>query len=154
MVFTGDVSAEEIYTLADEYFAGISAQEPPAAVRTVEPKQQGERRIRIEAPAQTPLLHMVFHAYSAKDPETLHLNLLLNILVGGDSLCAAISIASIIAKYLRELLMARLNRYFCSRLAGLEPTEGYFRDGNRFVAETTELRGELGIADSDFLRAR
>lgn len=75
-------------------------------------------------------------------------------LVGGDSRCAAISIASIIAKYTRELLMARLNRYFCSRLDSLAPTEGYFRDGNRFVAETRELRAELGIADIDFIRSR
>lgn len=75
-------------------------------------------------------------------------------LVGGDSRCAAISIASIFAKYTRELLMARLNDYFCSRLEGLEPTEGYFRDGRRFVDETAELRARLGIADVDFIRSR
>ena len=39
----------------------------------------------IETDAQTPLLHMVFHAGSAADPETLHMSLLLNILAGGDS---------------------------------------------------------------------
>jgi ribonuclease HII len=75
-------------------------------------------------------------------------------LVEGDSRCAAISIASIIAKYTRELLMARLNDFFCSRQPGLAPTEGYFRDGRRFVTETAALRAELGIADADFVRIR
>ncbi len=85
MVFTGDITADEIFALADEYFAPIPAQEPPGRVRTIEPEQLGERRIVVEADAQTPLLHLAFHAGNANDPETLPLSLLLNILVGGDS---------------------------------------------------------------------
>ena len=75
-------------------------------------------------------------------------------LVAGDSRCAAISMASIAAKYIRELLMARLNDFFCSRIEGLAPTEGYFSDGKRFVRETAELRARLGIADEAFVRSR
>ncbi|MGI9222425.1 MAG: M16 family metallopeptidase [Woeseiaceae bacterium] len=85
MVFAGDVTASEIFELAESHFGPIPAQEPPPPVRTVEPKQQGERRLEILTPAQTPLLHMAFHAGSATDPETAPLNLLLNILVGGGS---------------------------------------------------------------------
>ena len=85
MVITGDVTPEEIFELADDYFAGIKAQEAPQAVRTVEPEQHGERRFVIEVDAPTPLLHMTFAAGSATDPDTLPLNVLLNILVGGDS---------------------------------------------------------------------
>jgi len=85
MVFTGDITPDEVFALADEYFAPIPAQEPPGRVRTVEPEQAGERRILIETNAQTPLLHLAFHAGSANDPETLPMSLLLNILVGGDS---------------------------------------------------------------------
>ncbi len=85
MVFAGDVTAAEIFELAEEFFAPLSAQEPPPAVRTIEPEQQGTRRVAVAAPAQTPLLHMAFHAGSATDPDTPPLNLLLNILVGGES---------------------------------------------------------------------
>jgi len=85
MVFTGDVTPEEIYTYAMTYFAGIPAQEPPAAIRTVEPQQRGARRTEINIAAQTPLLHLAFHAGSATDPETLPISLLLNILVDGHS---------------------------------------------------------------------
>jgi len=85
MVFTGDVEPEEIFTLAEDYFGPISDQEPPGPVTTVEPEQRGERRLLVMADAPTPLLHMSFHAGSATDPETLPLNVLLNILVGGSS---------------------------------------------------------------------
>jgi zinc protease len=61
------------------------AQPPPPPIRTIEPEQEGERRIVVEAPAQTPLLHIAFHAGSASDPDSLPLRLLFNILTGGDS---------------------------------------------------------------------
>ena len=48
-------------------------------------EQQGERRVVIETDAQTPMLHIAFHAASAADPETLALTLLLLILAEGDS---------------------------------------------------------------------
>jgi len=85
IIITGDVTPAEIFKLADEYFASIPAQEPPPPVRTIEPKQQGVRRIIVEADAQTPMLHLAFHAGNATAPETQPLNLLLNILVGGES---------------------------------------------------------------------
>jgi len=85
MVFTGDVTPEEVYNYALTYFGGIPAQEPPAGIRTIEPEQLGTRRIALQAPAQTPLLHVAFHAGSATDPETLPMTLLLDILSEGDS---------------------------------------------------------------------
>ena len=85
LVISGDVTPAEIFTLAEEYFAPTAAQPPPPPVRTIEPPQQGARRIVVEADAQTPMLHLAFHAGSATAPETLPLNLLLNILVGGES---------------------------------------------------------------------
>lgn len=85
MVFTGDITAEEVFLLAAKYFGPIPAQDPPQRIRTVEPEQMGERRIVIETVAPTPLLHMVFHAGNATDPETQPLNLLLKILVDGSS---------------------------------------------------------------------
>ncbi len=85
MVFTGDVSHEEIFDLAENYFGEIDAQDAPPPIRTVEPEQQGERRLLIEADAPTPLLHVTFHAGNAVDPGTLPLNVLLNVLVGGSS---------------------------------------------------------------------
>jgi zinc protease len=85
MVFAGAVSPEEVFQLADKYLRPIPAQAPPPPVRTVEPEQSGERRLTIETETQAPLLHLAFHAGSAADPETQHMNLLLNILTTGTS---------------------------------------------------------------------
>jgi zinc protease len=85
VVIIGDVTPKEIFALADKYFAPIPAQDAPPEIRTVEPAQDGARRIIVESPAQTPLLHVAFHSGAARDPETLHMTLLLNILTAGDS---------------------------------------------------------------------
>jgi zinc protease len=85
MVFTGDVTPEEIFELAEKYFGEIPAQTPPQAIRTAEPEQLGERRLLIEIESPTPLLHVSFLAGSATDPSTQAMNVLLNILVGGES---------------------------------------------------------------------
>jgi zinc protease len=85
MVFAGDVTPEEIYLLADQYFSAIPRQHPPQPITIVEPEQQGERRFVIEAETPTPLLHVAFHAGATADPETLHFDLLLAILAEGDA---------------------------------------------------------------------
>ena len=85
MVVVGDVTPDEIFELAEDYLEDIPAQVPPPGVRTVEPEQQGERRVVIRTDAQTPMLHVAFHAGAAADPETLAMRLLLSTLVGGDS---------------------------------------------------------------------
>jgi len=85
VVITGDVTPGEVFELAEEYFGPTPAQEAPPAVRTVEPEQQGARRIAVDAAAQTPLLHLAFHAGAAADPESLPMGLLLSILTGSES---------------------------------------------------------------------
>ena len=85
MVIAGDVTPEEIYLLADQYFSPIPRQHPPEAITVAEPEQRGERRFVIEAPAPAPLLHVAFHGGATRDPETLHMDLLLAILADGNA---------------------------------------------------------------------
>ena len=85
MVFAGDVTPEEIYLLAEQYLSPIPRQHPPPEITTVEPEQQGARRVLVETDAQAPLLHMAFHAGATADADTLHLDLLLAILAEGGS---------------------------------------------------------------------
>jgi zinc protease len=85
MFIVGDIEPEAAFKLADRYLAGIPAQPAPPAVTTQEPPQLGERRIRIERDAQTPLLAMAWHTAAASAREARVMEVLLSILGDGDS---------------------------------------------------------------------
>ena len=85
LVFAGDVVPERVFELARKYFEPIPRQEPPQEVRASEPEQLGERHFVIERKAQTPLVQIAYKAPAAADARGPAVNLLLSILVDGDS---------------------------------------------------------------------
>jgi zinc protease len=85
LVLVGDVDPKEVLALAREYLEPIPAQPPPAPIRTQEPEQQGERRVRIEADAPTPLVQFAYHSIAGADPRQPALDLLARILTDGDA---------------------------------------------------------------------
>jgi zinc protease len=85
MFIVGDVDPDAVFKLAEKYIGGIPAQPAPAAVTTREPPQLGERRIRIEREAQTPLLAMAWHTAASAEREARVMEVLLSILGDGDS---------------------------------------------------------------------
>jgi zinc protease len=85
MIVVGDVTADEVFALAKKYIEPIPAQAPPEPVRTVEPEQQGERRVTFTKDAQVPLVQIAYHVGAADDPERESLDLLEAILTRGDS---------------------------------------------------------------------
>lgn len=56
-----------------------------------------------------------------------------------------VALASMTAKYVRELLMMRLNRYFKSHMPELKPTAGYVEDGRRYIGDIEPLITRLGV---------
>ncbi|MGH8237691.1 MAG: M16 family metallopeptidase, partial [Steroidobacteraceae bacterium] len=85
LVLVGDVEPKSALALARQYFEPIPAHAPPEPIRTQEPPQQGERRVIIEAEAQTPLLQFAYHALSGSDPRQPALELMTRILTDGDA---------------------------------------------------------------------
>jgi predicted Zn-dependent peptidase len=78
----GDVNPAEARRMAEKYFGRIPAGPLPPMVRTVEPKQEGEKRVAVASPAQ-PFLAIAYKRpdqYSADDPV---LDILSDILSGG-----------------------------------------------------------------------
>lgn len=63
-----------------------------------------------------------------------------------------VALASMTAKYLRELAMEAFNRFWASRVAGLRPTAGYPVDARRFLAETEAARRAEAAPTSEFWR--
>jgi hypothetical protein len=58
--------------------------------------------------------------------------------VEGDGRHLEIALASIVAKYVRELFVARLNRHFAPRRPQVRPTAGYPQDAKRWLDEFGE----------------
>ncbi|MEM1445536.1 MAG: hypothetical protein AAGF84_05730 [Planctomycetota bacterium] len=69
-----------------------------------------------------------------------------------DDLHLTVALASMTAKYVRELYMARFQRWFAQRLPEVKPTAGYGTDANRFAAEVAPHLDSLGITREALIR--
>jgi hypothetical protein len=64
------------------------------------------------------------------------------------------ALASMTAKYHREVAMRAFNAFWTKRLPDLRPTAGYPGDAHRFKADIANLQQELGIEDRVLWRCR
>jgi ribonuclease HII len=64
------------------------------------------------------------------------------------------ALASMLAKYLRELSMRAFNAFWLAQSPGLKPTAGYPQDARRFKAEIAELQQKLQVADDVLWRVK
>ncbi len=85
MVAVGDVTADEIFQLAEKKLEPIASHAPPPKVTTREPEQIGERRVTVRKFAQLPLLMMGYHVPETASPDYYALDLLETILFSGQS---------------------------------------------------------------------
>lgn len=89
LVVVGDVNADEVFMLAQKYFAKIK----PSTIEITKPRldaeQKGERRITVKAPARLPYMIMGYKVPSYKtakeDWEPYALDVLAYVLSGGSS---------------------------------------------------------------------
>lgn len=64
------------------------------------------------------------------------------------------ALASMIAKYFREVCMEVWNRFWIHEVPGLKPTKGYPVDARRFKSEIADTQIRLGICDESIWRAK
>ena len=64
------------------------------------------------------------------------------------------ALASMTAKYLRELAMHAFNEYWVQQVAELKPTAGYPGDARRFKRQIAATQASLGISDRILWRVR
>jgi ribonuclease HII len=64
------------------------------------------------------------------------------------------ALASCFAKYLRELMVECLNRWFQARVPGLQPTAGYYTDGHRFLDDVGPHLQAAGLPRHRLVRVR
>ncbi|HEA25553.1 MAG TPA: insulinase family protein, partial [Ectothiorhodospiraceae bacterium] len=89
LVVVGDVSPQAVRELAQSHFGSIPPSTLPVQKPRREPKQQGERRITVRAPAEVAVLIMGYKTpvlHTTDEPwKAYALEMLANVLDGGDS---------------------------------------------------------------------
>ena len=86
LVVVGDVTVDEVRTLAERYFGPIEQQEVPDAKRPLELDEPGERRLRLHVQTQVPSLIMAFNTQSlatSENPRQIHALRLISALLDG-----------------------------------------------------------------------
>ena len=63
-------------------------------------------------------------------------------------------LASCFAKYLRELMVESMNRWFQSQVPDLKPTAGYYVDGRRFLDDVADQIEALALPRHRLVRVR
>jgi ribonuclease HII len=74
--------------------------------------------------------------------------------VGGEARHMPIALASMTAKYLRELFMERFNKFWAQHVEDIAPTAGYYTDGRRFYGQIKDAMATLGIDEDLVYRCR
>jgi hypothetical protein len=64
---------------------------------------------------------------------------------GGDARALPTALASMTAKYVRELYMAAFNDYWARRVDGLKPTAGYRGDSTRFLKDIAHVLKDQAV---------
>jgi ribonuclease HII len=78
----------------------------------------------------------------------------LHFAVGADDRFLPVSLASMVSKYVRELLIGDMNRYFVGFDADLKPTAGYWTDGLRFIEDLKTNLPHIQVDSNQLIRCR
>lgn len=119
-------SGDEVRVVCDRlggrtrYAGALARVLPGAAVETVE-ESEAQSRYRVERDGRRMVVLFMPECESAHLP---------------------VALASLVAKYVRELAMMRFNRYWCGRFPELKPTAGYVTDARRWLAEVATALSE------------
>ena len=65
-----------------------------------------------------------------------------------------VSLASMVSKYVREVMMDSINNYFQGFCPDIKRTAGYWQDGQRFVKDIAAMAPEFEYDPAVFVRTR
>jgi len=71
-----------------------------------------------------------------------------------DAESVAVALASMTAKYLREVCMKQFNRFWAKHVPGIEPTAGYPNDAKRFYTLIRPAMAKLGLSADQVWRKK
>ncbi|HEV8632619.1 MAG TPA: pitrilysin family protein [Chloroflexota bacterium] len=85
-VAVGDFGTDQLLRRIEELFGGIAAGGSPPEVRSVEPEQEGERRIRLRRPSPTAYFQVAYKAPPASHPDAIPMSVVDAVLSGAKSM--------------------------------------------------------------------
>jgi zinc protease len=155
LVLVGDFDPKQALALVRKHLEPLPANPPPPPIRTVEPKQQGERRVTIEAETQTPILQFAYHGIAASDARYETLDLLTRVLTDGDAsrlhraLVEERQIATAVESYIQAGFDPGLTWFMMTLPAGSDPVQA-----EAAFDEEIERITKNGIDERELERAR
>jgi len=78
----------------------------------------------------------------------------LHFAVGADDRFLPVALASMLSKFLRQLLIENINRYFTGFHTELKPTAGYWKDGLRFIEDLKQNIPHVAYDSNQLIRCR
>ncbi len=137
-VLDGETSDDQAHLVADRcggrfrYLAGLRQHLPGRDIRILEE-------------------HPEFSSYMIRRQEH---RVRISFAARGEDRAFPTALASCAAKYVRELMMECLNRWFLGRVPGLKRTAGYYTDGHRFLRDVACVTQEPGFPMEQLRRVR
>ncbi|MBN2180722.1 MAG: hypothetical protein JW715_02315 [Sedimentisphaerales bacterium] len=91
---------------------------------------------------------------SSYELKTARGSMRVHFVVGADEKYLPVSLASMVSKYLREVLIGCINRYFAGFSPDIKPTAGYWEDGLRFVEDLKANLPHIRFSQDQLVRCR
>jgi ribonuclease HII len=91
---------------------------------------------------------------SSYDLQTDSGGMRVHFVVSADQQYLPVSLASMVSKYLREVLIGCMNRYFTGFNPNIKPTAGYWEDGLRFIEDLKTNLPHIRFSQNQLIRCR
>lgn len=155
LIVAGDFDTKKAMKLIHQYYDDIPAQEPPKPVRTVEPEQLGERRGVVNKKAELPAVFIAYHAPDVKSDDIYTLDVLQQILTGGESsrLYRSLVRESQAAMSVTASFPWRIDPYLFEFNVKMKPGHETLEAEEAIYAELADII-ENGVLDEELARAK
>jgi zinc protease len=160
LVVVGDVTPQEVFTLAEQHFGRLKSKPLPVRKPQEEPPQLGLKRLTVKAPAELPYVLMAYRVPALrdlqKDWEPYALEMLANVLDGN----AAARLPRVLVRTERVADSAGASYDGIGRGPALFYLEGVPSDGKSVMEIEQALRREMrkiadeGVSEEELKRIR
>jgi len=159
MIASVNNKAKVLFSAVAELMQWVIQQFPDDTIEIVVDRQGGRSHYRRElqlmfADLSLRVIHEDQNRSSYELTKKNDRRIRVHFVVGADSRYLPVALASMACKYLREVLVDNINRYFTGFNAELKPTAGYWKDGLRFIEDIKTHIPQIKFDTNQLIRCR